>query len=101
MASNKAQKKNVAQKEYVPHMVFNKDNYKWMVIGLAVIVLGFALMAGKTDDLFSSEKAFEPGGISFSTHIKITLAPIVVLIGFAIEIYAIMKKPKQSTNESS
>jgi hypothetical protein len=53
------------------HFVFSKDNYTWMLIGLAVIVLGFVLMYGKT-----------------------TLAPIVVLSGFMIEIYAIMKKPK-------
>jgi uncharacterized membrane protein len=81
--------------------VFERENYKWMVIGFAVIVLGFLLMMGETDDLFNSEKAFEPGGISFATHIKVTLAPIIVLLGFAIEIYAILKKPKKEVNESN
>jgi len=61
------------------HFVFSKDNYTWMLIGLAVIVLGFVLMYGK-EDIYDFRKT--------------TLAPIVVLAGFVIEIYAIMKKPK-------
>jgi hypothetical protein len=61
------------------HFVFSKDNYTWMLIGLAVIVLGFVLMYGK-EDIYDFRKT--------------TLAPIVVLSGFMIEIYAIMKKPK-------
>ncbi|SMO33863.1 DUF3098 domain-containing protein [Solitalea koreensis] len=59
------------------NFVFGKDNYRIMLIGVAVIILGFALMTGTTDIM------------SFR---KITLAPIVVLIGFAIEFYAILKK---------
>lgn len=57
--------------------VFGKQNYMIMLIGLAVIVLGFALMIGK-EDIFDFQ--------------KLTLAPILVLTGFVIEIYAIMKK---------
>jgi hypothetical protein len=48
-----------------------------MIIGLVVIILGFTLMAGK-EDIFDFR--------------KLTLAPILVLTGFVIEIYAIMKK---------
>lgn len=59
--------------------VFTKDNYTWMLIGLAVIVLGFILMYGK-EDIYDFRKTM--------------LAPIVVLAGFVIEIFAIMKKPK-------
>jgi hypothetical protein len=59
------------------NFVFGKDNYRIMLIGIAVIVLGFVLMSG-TSDIMSFR--------------KITLAPIVVLIGFAIEFYAILKK---------
>lgn len=64
-----------------------KHNYKLLAIGFAIIVVGFLLMlGGKTDDPAQfNEKIF-----SFR---RITLAPIVVLIGFVFEIWAIMKKP--------
>ena len=61
--------------------VFAKENYILMLIGLFVIVLGFFLMYGK-EDIYDFR--------------KITLAPIVVIAGFIIEIFAIMKKPKAS-----
>lgn len=65
-----------------------KENLIWILIGFAVIVIGFILMAGGgTDD----PNVFSDKIFSFR---RITLAPIVVLIGFVIEIYAIMKKPK-------
>lgn len=60
--------------------MFDKENYKWMFIGIAVIVLGFALMSGSTD--------------IYDTR-KLVISPIVVLLGFGIEIYAIMKTPKE------
>ena len=66
-----------------------KENLKLMLIGLAIIILGFALMTGgkSTDpNVFNKDVIF-----SFR---RITLAPIVVVFGFLFEIYAIMKKPK-------
>lgn len=77
-------------------MVFERDNYKWMLIGLGVILIGFILMAGRTDDLFNNGEVFRGGEVSFSTHVKITIAPIIVLLGFLIEIYAILKKPLET-----
>ncbi len=76
------------------HFTFTRDNYKWMLIGLGVIVLGFILMAGPTDEIYNSSEALRNASFSFSTHMKITIAPIVVLSGFVIEVFAIMKKPK-------
>lgn len=69
-------------------MALTWDNYKWMLIGLGVIILGFILMGGSSnnDPAVFNEKIF-----SFR---RITLAPIFVLTGFAIEIFAIMKKPR-------
>jgi hypothetical protein len=61
------------------NFVFGPQNYRLMLIGLAVIILGFILMYGK-EDIYDFR--------------KITLAPIVVLSGFVIEIFAIMRKPK-------
>lgn len=70
------------------------ENYRLLIIGFAIIVIGFLLMlGGKTDDpkVFNEQEIF-----SFR---RITLAPIVVLFGFIFEIWAIMKKPKSSEEE--
>jgi membrane-bound ClpP family serine protease len=67
-----------------------KENYKLMAIGFAIIVVGFILMTGgKSND----PNVFNPDIFSFR---RITLAPIILLFGFAFEIYAIMKKPKSN-----
>ncbi|QIA07008.1 DUF3098 domain-containing protein [Draconibacterium halophilum] len=65
-----------------------KENYKLMAIGFAVIVVGFILMAGGGSD---DPNVFSEDIFSFR---RITLAPILLLLGFVFEIYAIMKKPK-------
>jgi hypothetical protein len=73
-----------------PDFALGPENYKLLAIGFVIIVIGFLLMiGGKSDspDKFSNE--------IFSFR-RITLAPIVVLAGFAFEIWAIMKKPKKN-----
>ena len=65
-----------------------KENYKLMAIGFGIIIIGFILMAGGGSD---DPNVFNPDIFSFR---RITLAPIVLLLGFVFEIYAIMKKPK-------
>ncbi len=68
--------------------LFDKSNYMWMIGGVALILLGLVLMAGgKSPDphKFNYEEIY-----SFR---RITLAPVLMMIGFAIEVYAIMKKP--------
>jgi len=57
--------------------VFGKSNYRLMLLSIAVVVIGFILMMGSTD-IYSFR--------------KIVLAPIVVLLGFAIGFFAILKK---------
>ncbi|WP_163716152.1 DUF3098 domain-containing protein [Mangrovibacterium lignilyticum] len=65
-----------------------KENYRLLLIGFAIIVIGFILMVGgKSED----PAVYNPDIFSFR---RITLAPVVVLFGFLFEIYAIMKKPK-------
>lgn len=71
-------------------MTLTKENYKLMLIGFGIIVLGFILMSGGGS---SDPNEFDYGMFNFR---RITLAPILVLAGFAFEIYAIMKKPKNS-----
>jgi hypothetical protein len=69
--------------------MFGKQNYQIMFVGLAVIILGFVLMAGgKSADpnVFKEDEIY-----SFQ---RITLAPFLVIAGLVIEAYAIMKKPK-------
>lgn len=65
-----------------------KENYKLMAIGFVIIVIGFILMAGGGS---GDPNVFNPDIFSFR---RITLAPVILLFGFAFEIYAIMKKPK-------
>ncbi len=69
--------------------LFGKENYKWMLIGLAVLALGFILMAGGKS---ADPTKFNPDEVYSFT--RITLAPLLLIIGFVIEIYAIMKKSK-------
>jgi hypothetical protein len=67
--------------------LFKKKNYLWMVIGLVVITLGFALMAGGGSD---DPNVFNESIFSWR---RIRLAPTLVLIGFGIEAYAILLNP--------
>ncbi len=71
------------------NFVFEKKNYIVMGIGLAVIALGFILMAGGGSD---DPNVFNPEIYNFR---RIRLAPALVLIGFAIEVYAILLNPRK------
>ena len=85
-----AHSKNAAFKQNVEeNKLFTKDNYKWMLIGLVIMAIGFFLMAGgKSADpnVFNDNEIY-----GFR---RITLAPILIVAGLVIEIYAIMKKQK-------
>ena len=75
--------KNSEQK---PDFLFEKVNYKILLIGIAVIALGFILMSGGGSD---DPTVFSEAVFSWR---RIRLAPTVVLIGFGITIYSIFKK---------
>lgn len=60
-----------------PYFIFGKENYILMVAGLCLIAMGFVLMSG-TEDIFSNT--------------KLTVAPILVMAGFIVEVFAIMRK---------
>ena len=73
--------------------LFGKENYKWMLIGLVAVALGLILMGGgKSKD----PNEFNPKEIYSFT--RITLAPILILGGFVIEIFAIFRKDKKESN---
>lgn len=63
-------------------MVFSRQNYMLTGLAFAVVVIGFLLMWGGKEDIYSFR--------------RITLAPIVVIIGFLIGVFAIMFKPKNA-----
>ena len=66
-----------------------KENFKYIAIGVGILVVGFLLMiGGKSQD----PNVFNPEIFSFR---RITLAPIIVVGGFFFIIWAIMKKPKE------
>ena len=73
------------------YFLFDKENYMWMIGGVLLIFIGFLLMSGgKSPDphqfLYDEIYSFR----------RITLAPIIILLGFGVEVYAIMKKPKEA-----
>ena len=73
--------------------LFNKTNYTWMIAGVVIILIGFVLMSGG--------KSPDPNKFNYDeiySFRRITLAPILILLGFAVEIYAIMKKPAEQAN---
>ncbi|WP_395046965.1 DUF3098 domain-containing protein [Flavobacterium sp.] len=69
--------------------LFEKVNYKILLIGIAVIAVGFILMSGGGSD---NPAVFNTEIFSFR---RIRLAPTMVLIGFGITIYSILKNPKK------
>ncbi|ANI88365.1 hypothetical protein A9P82_03045 [Arachidicoccus ginsenosidimutans] len=82
--------KNKTQTTQPSGLSFTKENFRWMIIGVIVIALGMILLSGgenKDPNVFNTNLVY-----SFR---RITLAPIVILIGFGIEIFAILKKSKK------
>ncbi len=69
------------------YFVFEKKNYIFMLIGLAFIALGFIVMSGGGSD---DPNVFNPEIYSWT---RIRLAPALILIGFGIEVYAILLNP--------
>ena len=78
-------RKEEAKQEFI----FQGKNYKFMLIGIAFIALGFILMAGGGSD---DPNVFNPEIYSWR---RIRLAPALILIGFAIEVYAILLNPNK------
>ncbi len=75
------------KEEAKTEFVFDRKNYKFMLIGIAFITLGFILMTGGGSD---DPNVFNPEIYNWR---RIRLAPAMVLLGFGIEVYAILLKP--------
>lgn len=72
-----AQKQSNSSDSTPVQFIFGKQNYQLLIISIVVVIIGFTLMSGDTD---------------IYNFTKIVLAPIVVLVGFALGFYAILKK---------
>lgn len=73
--------------KFAKDFVFGKRNYQLMIIGLVVIALGFILMSGGGSE---DPTVFNKAMYNFT---RIRIAPTLVLVGFGIEIWAILTKP--------
>jgi uncharacterized membrane protein len=71
--------------------LFSKDNYTWMLIGGVVIALGMVLMSGGKS---ADPNVFDTKEVYSTT--RITIAPIMIVFGLLIEVYAIFKSPKKA-----
>jgi len=75
---------------------FGKDNFIWIGIALFFIIVGFAIMSGGGPP---------PDGVSFNPEIfskqRIAVAPIIVMIGYLLIIYAILKKSGKASNHNT
>ncbi len=73
-----------------PGFAFGKENYRILMIGVVIVIIGYLLMIGGGSDDPTKFNADE----IFSTR-RITIAPIVILTGFVVVLYGIMKKSKE------
>lgn len=83
----------VKKPEPIVHVLFTKENYVWMAIGGAIVLLGMLLMSGGKNQ---NPNVFDYNVVYSFT--RITVAPILIIGGLMVEIYAIFKKSKQSPN---
>lgn len=82
----------VEKKTNTASSFFGKQNYMWMAAGAVLIIIGMFLMSGGKSNtnpaVFDAQAVYSP--------VRITVAPIVILLGLVIEIFAIFKTPKQA-----
>lgn len=70
-------------------MAFDRTNYRMLLIGIGIVILGYVLMSGGGSgdpEVFNAQEVF--------SQRRITVAPIVCLIGYVFVIYAIMRKSR-------
>jgi hypothetical protein len=89
MSTEKITETKILKNNTSNQSLFGKENYILMLAGLLILGLGFFLMSGGKS---SDTKVFDPKEVYSTT--RITIAPILIVLGFIIEVIAIMKKPK-------
>ncbi|SFT82314.1 Protein of unknown function [Lishizhenia tianjinensis] len=71
--------------------VFAKENYIYLIAGIVLNIIGFTLMQGggaEDPNAFNAEELF--------SEVRLTVAPILIILGYAVIIWGIMKKPRNS-----
>lgn len=77
------------EKKTTTPSIFVKENYMWMLAGLLLMIIGMFLMAGgKSND----PAVFNKNAVYSST--RITVAPLLILAGLVVEMFAIFRRPK-------
>jgi Protein of unknown function (DUF3098) len=74
------------------NLVFGKENYKWMLIGIAIMLVGYLCMAGggmPDANTWDASVIYSP--------MRIIVAPFLIMAGLVVEIYAIFKKNTANT----
>ena len=71
--------------------IFQRENYLWMAGGIAIMIIGFLLMSGGRSE---DPNVFKPEEVYSTT--RITIAPILILAGLVVLIFAIFRQPKNS-----
>jgi uncharacterized membrane protein YhaH (DUF805 family) len=81
---------SISKKPVTTKGLFGRENYLMMLAGLVILAIGFFLMGGgKSTD----PKVFNDDDVYSTT--RITIAPLLIIAGFVIEVFAIMRKPKE------
>ncbi|MFW6019839.1 MAG: DUF3098 domain-containing protein [Bacteroidales bacterium] len=87
--SKSTKKEQIKREEFT----FGKQSYRLLIIGLVLIGLGFILMSGGGS---TDPNEFNPEIFSFR---RITLAPLLILAGYVVEVFAIMKRPSNQNQD--
>ena len=74
--------------------MFGRENYLWMLAGIVVIAIGMVLMSGGKSN--NDPAVFDKDSVYSAT--RITIAPILILAGLVLEIFAIFRKPRANQN---
>ena len=82
-------KTHATPKETRSFPIFEKENLWWMLAGIVIMAIGLILMSGGSSD---DPSQFHPDQV-YSTR-RITVAPILIIAGLVVEIFAIFRKPK-------
>ena len=88
-------KKNIQEREERNNFYFGKRNFRLMLIGLAFIVVGFLLMMGQGANT-KPDGTFDPNywNEEIFSVLRIRIAPLLVIIGFVVQVFAILKRKK-------
>jgi len=70
-------------------MVLGKTNYILLAVGFIILIVGYILLSGG--------KAPNPKAFSneLFTTTRVTIAPILIILGFTIDVIALILKPKK------